>query len=156
MERLTWRRSTFKMWSFDGRTSTFQVNRCTRPWLDFFTRCSTFTMSLFEGQTLTFDFRLSSILESSTSVEPACCAARRLWLRAASTATQASTFNFWLHRWVFDCVIKSKSRFWKIIWNIEKKLLQKPNNKNCLGSFQVLWNKNCTTENEEIMMEKLI
>jgi hypothetical protein len=29
-------------------------------------------------------------------------------------------------------------------------------NKNCLGSFQVLWNKNCTTENEEIMMEKLI
>ena len=29
-------------------------------------------------------------------------------------------------------------------------------NKNCLGSFQVLWNKNCTTENEEIMMKKLI
>ncbi len=29
-------------------------------------------------------------------------------------------------------------------------------NKNCLGSFQVLWNKNCTTENEEIKMEKLI
>ncbi len=24
-------------------------------------------------------------------------------------------------------------------------------NKNCLGSFQVLWNKNCTTENEDIM-----
>ncbi len=29
-------------------------------------------------------------------------------------------------------------------------------NKNCLGSFQVLWNKNCTTENEEIIMKKLI
>jgi hypothetical protein len=29
-------------------------------------------------------------------------------------------------------------------------------NKNCLGSFQVLWNKNCTTVNEEIMLKKLI
>jgi hypothetical protein len=29
-------------------------------------------------------------------------------------------------------------------------------NKNCLGSFQVLWNKNCTTGNEEIMMKKFI
>ncbi len=25
------------------------------------------------------------------------------------------------------------------------------NNKNCLGSFQVLWNKNCTTKNEKKM-----
>jgi hypothetical protein len=29
-------------------------------------------------------------------------------------------------------------------------------NKNCLGSFQVLWNKNYTTMNEEIMMKKKI
>jgi hypothetical protein len=27
-------------------------------------------------------------------------------------------------------------------------------NKNCLGSFQVLWNKNCTTEKEDIIMKK--
>jgi hypothetical protein len=26
-------------------------------------------------------------------------------------------------------------------------------NKNCLDSFQVLWNKNCTIENEEIMIK---
>ncbi len=35
-------------------------------------------------------------------------------------------------------------------------ILKRKENKNCSGSFQVLWNKNCTTENEEIMMEKLI
>jgi hypothetical protein len=28
-------------------------------------------------------------------------------------------------------------------------------NKNCLGSFQVLWNKNCTTENEKNNDEKI-
>jgi exonuclease III len=28
-------------------------------------------------------------------------------------------------------------------------------NKNCLGSFQVLWNKNCTTENEKNIDEKI-
>ncbi len=29
-------------------------------------------------------------------------------------------------------------------------------NKNCLGSFQVLWNKNCTTNNEKKIMKILI
>ena len=41
--------------------------------------------------------------------------------------------------------------------NIEKQIITTSKrvdhyyNKNCLGSFQVLWNKNCTTENEDIM-----
>jgi hypothetical protein len=44
------------------------------------------------------------------------------------------------------------------LWNhsilqTHKKLSLFKNNKNCLGSFQVLWNKNCTTENEVIMMK---
>ncbi len=29
-------------------------------------------------------------------------------------------------------------------------------NKNCLGSFQVLWNNNCNTENEKKYMKRLI
>jgi hypothetical protein len=33
-------------------------------------------------------------------------------------------------------------------------LFDRDNNKNCLGSFQVLWNKNCTTEKEDIIMKK--
>jgi hypothetical protein len=28
-------------------------------------------------------------------------------------------------------------------------------NKNCLGSFQVLWNKNCTTKNEKKNYENI-
>jgi hypothetical protein len=37
-----------------------------------------------------------------------------------------------------------------------KKLLHFSNNKNCLGSFQVLWNKNCNTKNEKKIMKILI
>jgi hypothetical protein len=47
-----------------------------------------------------------------------------------------------------------KENNYKEIKRDERKKDRK-NNKNCLGSFQVLWNKNCTTENEEIMMKKL-
>ncbi len=45
--------------------------------------------------------------------------------------------------------------FW-VDQNYDDQNVENSINKNCLGSFQVLWNKNCTTENEEIMMEKLI
>jgi hypothetical protein len=44
------------------------------------------------------------------------------------------------------------------IFFLKQKLLKGDNqiNKNCLGSFQVLWNKNCTTKNEKKNMKILI